>query len=81
MVCLSPITPESGYMPRSVRERYQDLYNSCHTSCQSFREDNQLRADTVSVVCEVRTSPSKAALHLISDEKNIVLLTQLLDLL
>lgn len=79
MVCLSPITPESGYMPRSVRESYHDLSNSCHTSCQSFREDNQIRADTVSVVCKILTSPPKAALHLISNEKDIVLLTQLLD--
>lgn len=33
------------------------------------------------MVCEVRTSPSKAALYLISNEKNVVLPTQLLDFL
>lgn len=32
-------------------------------------------------MCEVRTSPSKAALYLISNEKNVVLPTQLLDFL
>lgn len=32
-------------------------------------------------MCQVRTSSSEAALHLIGDEKNIVLLTQLLDFL
>lgn len=32
-------------------------------------------------MCEVRASPSKAALYLISNEKNIVLPTQLLDFL
>lgn len=66
-------------MPRPVRESCQDLSKLCHTSCQSFREDNQIRTDTVFVVCKVLTSPPKAALHLISNEKDIVLLTQLLD--
>lgn len=32
-------------------------------------------------MCQVRTSSSKAALYLVSNEKNIVLLTQLLDFL
>lgn len=32
-------------------------------------------------MCQVRTGPSKAALYLISNEENIVLLTQLLNFL
>lgn len=80
-MCLSPITPESGYMPRWIRESHTEWVEGCHTSCQSFRHGYQIRTDTVSVVCQVRTSPSKAALYLISNEKNIVLLTKLLNLL
>lgn len=68
-------------MPRSVREKHREWVEGCHTSCQSFRHDYQIRTDTVSVVCQVRTSSSKAALYLISNEKNIVLLTQLLNFL
>lgn len=80
-MCLSPITPESGYMPSEISESLPKWVEGCHTSCQSFRHDYQIRTDTVSVMCQVRTGPSKAALYLISNKKNIVLLTQLLNFL
>lgn len=67
-------------MPRSVSKVMKvDSEYECLTSCQSFRYDYQIRTHAISVVGEIRTSSSKAALYLISNEKNVVFLTQLLN--
>lgn len=78
---LSPITPESGYMPKPVRKAIENESTYIFTSCQGFRDHHQIRTDTLSVMCEVCTSSSKAALYLISNEKDVVFPTQLLDFL